>query len=258
VDLESTPARSRDIQVVANKVELYQSVAEAFVDAAAQAILERGRFFVALSGGSTPRALHSLLASDAFRGRVAWNKVHFFWGDERCVPPDHEDSNFRMAQETLLTPLDIPAANIHRFRTELEDRTEVAEKYEQELAKFVGSGETGTPPRLDLVLLGMGADGHTASLFPHTTALTEQRRWVVANKVPQLETTRFTFTASLINAARQIWFLVSGADKALRLNEILFGPADPQRLPSQLIRTAQGRVRWFVDQDAASPATAED
>jgi len=203
-------------------------------------------FAIALAGGDTPRRTYERLAADA---SVDWPRVEFFWGDERAVPPDHPDSNFRMADRALLRPLGIDPRRIHRMAAERDDLAAAARDYEAELAKVCG--EPGGPPRLDLVLLGMGADGHTASLFPRTSALSESRRWVVANEVPQLATRRLTITFPLIEHARSVIVLVAGESKAPALAQVLQGPPDRERLPSQRLR-ALASVEWLVDTAAAS------
>jgi 6-phosphogluconolactonase len=228
--------------------------AEAVCRAAAEEFvrLARGRFTVALSGGSTPRRLYQLLAEAPFRDQVDWPHIEVFWGDERAVPPAHKDSNFGMAQAALLSKVPIPAAHIHRMEAERPDRDVAARNYQQEIAHVFGVVAEGEPPAFDLVLLGMGPDGHTASLFPYTAALKESQRWVVANHVPKLNTDRLTLTAPIINRAANVLFLVAGADKAAVLAEVLEGPADPERLPSQLIRPGAGRLLWLLDEAAAS------
>ncbi|MCW5852463.1 MAG: 6-phosphogluconolactonase [Anaerolineae bacterium] len=227
---------------------LAEAAAEYMVQLAHAAVMEQGRFSVALSGGSTPRALHAHLAAEPLRSDVDWGRVHVFWGDERCVPPDHPDSNYRMARETLLDHVPIPAGQVHRMPGELPP-TEAAAAYEAELRSFFGAaGE----PRFDLALLGMGDDGHTASLFPGTAALAETERWVAANWVEKLNTWRLTLTVPTINQAANVVFLVAGAGKADRLREVLRGPYQPTALPSQFIRPIAGRLAWFVDMAAAS------
>ena len=221
---------------------LARAAAAHFVEQAGAAIAGRGRFTVALSGGATPRAMHRLLASEAFAGRVDWARVHVFWGDERCVPPHHPDSNYRMARETLLDHVPIPAANIHRMRGEI-DPTEAAAAYEVELRAVFGAGTT---PRLDLILLGMGDDGHTASLFPGAAAVREGERWVVAHYVEKLGAWRLTLTPVVINASAQVTFVVAGAEKAGVLRAVLEGPHQPDVLPAQVVRPAEGRLRWMV------------
>lgn len=227
--------------------EVARSAAEITAAALRSAIAERGIFMIALAGGDTPRRMYEQLA---LRRELDWDRVEFFWGDERSVPPDHPDSNFRMAHAALLRPLGIDPGRIHRMRGEQADLSAAARDYEQELAKTAGAPDAG-PPILDLVLLGMGPDGHTASLFPRTAALSETRRWAVANDVPQLSTRRITITFPLIERARAVLVLVTGAPKADVLMEVLEGPLDPQRLPSQRLRELSN-VEWLVDTAAAS------
>jgi 6-phosphogluconolactonase len=224
--------------------ELAQAAARDFATKAEAAIGERGRFAVALAGGSTPRATYEVLAND-YAGALDWSKVHVFFGDERTVPPNHEDSNYRMAHETLLSR--VPVGSVHRMRGELPP-AEAAAAYEEELRGFFGTSDE--PPSLDLILLGIGEDGHTASLFPETSALEVQDRWVVANPVLKLETTRLTLTVPVINSARSVNFLVAGESKAEALKQILKGDADPRQYPAKLVRPAGGPV-WMVDQAAA-------
>jgi 6-phosphogluconolactonase len=224
--------------------ELAQAAARDFATKAEAAIGERGRFAVALAGGSTPRATYEVLAND-YAGALDWSKVHVFFGDERTVPPNHEDSNYRMTHETLLSR--VPVGSVHRMRGELPP-AEAAAAYEEELRGFFGTSDE--PPSLDLILLGIGDDGHTASLFPETSALEIHDRWVVANPVLKLETTRLTLTVPVINAARAVNFLVAGEGKADALKEILEGEADPREYPAKLIRPEGGPV-WMVDRAAA-------
>ena len=216
------------------------------------AVAERGRCSLALSGGSTPKRLFALLAA---RGPTAlpWDRVELWWGDERTVPPDHADSNYRMARETLIDPLGpaLPASNVHRMAGELTDHDAAALAYERAVVAALGA-----PPVFDVVLLGMGPDGHTASLFPGSPALDETARWVVANPVtsPLVHGTavRLTLSAPAINAARHVRFLITGADKAAALAQVLEGPRDPHRYPSQLIAPTAGDLVWLVDAAAAA------
>jgi 6-phosphogluconolactonase len=232
---------------------LSRAAADELAAVARAAVAERGACHVALSGGSTPRRLFQLLAG---RGADAlpWRALVLWWSDERTVPPDHADSNYRMAREALIEPaaaFGLTAAQVHRLAGEATDPAAAALAYERELVAALGD-----PPVLDLVLLGMGPDGHTASLFPASPALGEAARWVVANPVtsPLVHgtTTRLTFTAPAINAARRVWFLVAGADKAAALAQVLAGPRDPARYPSQLIAPSPGELTWFVDAAAAA------
>jgi len=219
----------------------------------AEDIIRQGREFrLVLSGGSTPKRVYELFSGDPFRSRIHWNRVHFFWGDERCVRPDHPDSNYRMARDSFLQKLGIQEENIHRMKGEAPDPDIAARDYEEEIRKHFGSSLGSPPPSFDLVLLGMGTDGHTASLFPSTPALKEASRWVVANPVPKLETHRLTLTPAILNRAACIIFLVTGEDKAETLSRVLEGPLEPERLPSQLIHPFVGKLLWLLDRAAAA------
>ncbi|MCA1815135.1 MAG: 6-phosphogluconolactonase [Acidobacteria bacterium] len=225
-----------------------RAAAGRFVASADASIRQSGRFSVALSGGSTPRAIYELLASAEFAPRVEWSKVHAFFGDERCVPPDDEASNYRMARESLLSHVPIPTQNVHRMIGE-GDAVANARLYEDDLRSFFGGDAL---PRFDLVMLGLGEDGHTASLFPGSPALEERRAWAVANRVEKLGAYRLTLTAPAINAAAAVMFVAAGAGKAERLRDVLEGGRDPSRLPAQLIRPGVGTLEWFVDRAAAA------
>jgi len=231
---------------------LANAAAAHIVMLAREAVEARGRFALALSGGSTPAATYRRLAADDLAGQVDWARVHVFWGDERCVPPDHPDSNARMARETLLGRVPIPVENVHRIPAELEP-ARAAEACERALRDFFG--ET---PRFDLVLLGLGDDGHTASLFPGAAAIHERERWALAVYVEKLGAWRVTLTPPVLNAARQVTFLVAGAGKAARLREVLIGPYQPDTLPAQIVRPADGRVLWLVDRAAAAELPEEN
>ena len=214
------------IRVLPDPEALAEAAARHVVERAHTAIGERGRFSLALSGGSTPRALHQRLASPPLVDQVDWARVHVFFGDERCVPPDDDRSNFRMADETLLSRVAIPRAHIHRLHGELPP-AEAAADYERQLQEFFGT----EPPRLDLILLGMGDNGHTASLFPGLAAVRESRRWVVAEYVAEVDMWRLTLTPVVLNLARQDVFLVAGSGKAQMLRRVLEGPYLPDELP---------------------------
>ena len=236
-----------EVRTYPDAVSLARAAAEDFVTLAAEAVAVHGQFVVALSGGSTPRATYTLLASDEFAARVDWSHVHVFWGDERCVPPEHPESNYRMAHEALLDRIPILAENVHRVHGELEPEA-AAEAYAAELRTFLGT----TWPRFDLVLLGMGDDGHTASLFPNSAALHETARPVVAVTAYYQDRPvhRVTLTLPAINATRQILFLVTGAAKAKILQAVLEGPEGPY--PAQQIRPTSGHLAWLVDVEAVS------
>jgi len=244
---------TRKIEVVADADEIARRAAEEFVTSAEAAVRERGRFTVALSGGSTPRRLYRLLTDNEkpFRARVPWQKCDFFFGDERHVAPDHPNSNYRMAQEAMFSKISIPPENVHRIKSENPDARKAAEEYEQELRAFCRLAR-GQLPRFDLVFLGMGPDGHTASLFPGTDALREETRLVAAPRVEKLSTYRVTLMPPVLNNASCTIFLVAGADKAETLRAVLQGSYQPDLYPAQLVRPAVGKVLWLVDKAAAS------
>jgi 6-phosphogluconolactonase len=229
--------------------------AERFVAVARQAIHDSGRFVVALAGGSTPRRLYGLLATCPFADRVNWPLTHVFWGDERAVPPDDPESNYRLVRETLFARVPIPEANVHRIRGE-DVPPEAAAAYEQELRTTLatpqGSPQTAAGRRFDLVLLGMGTNGHTASLFPGLAAVRESTRWVVAEHVAEVSMWRITLTPPVLDAAAHVVFLVSGAEKAAMLRRVLEGPREPDALPAQAIAPAAGTLTWLVDAAAAA------
>jgi len=241
----------RELYTLAGTNELFRRGAEEFVRAAKDAIEDRGVFNVALSGGSTPKGLFSLLVTDEdLRAQVQWKKINFFWGDERHVPPDDPESNYRMANEALLSKLSIDAKRVFRMKGEFEEAEDAAEEYERILTGHFRLEEAQLP-RFDLVLLGMGPDGHTASLFPGTKALHEQKHLVVSNWVGKFDTDRITMTARVLNNAANVVFLVGGDDKAPALKSVLEGPFEPEQLPAQLIRPVDGRLLWLADQQAA-------
>ncbi|PYV13246.1 MAG: 6-phosphogluconolactonase [Acidobacteria bacterium] len=237
-----------DVHVLSNLEELSRATASFFRAQAERTLEAEGIVFAALSGGSTPRRMYELLASADFR--LPWEKIHFFQVDERCVPPDSPQSNYRMVREAFLSRTAFPEANFHRMQAELGDREAAANAYADELSRWlrVSPGEW---PRLDLICLGMGPDGHTASLFPGSSALEERKRWVLPNFSERLNSHRLTLTLPVLNAASEIIFLAAGADKAETLAAVLKGPGADERLPASLVRPARGRVTWFVDEAAA-------
>ena len=243
-----------EIRRLSTPQDLFQAAAEELIRAATDAVGQRGRFTIALSGGSTPRNLFTLIAANASTS-LSWPHVFFFWGDERHVPPTDAESNYRMAEETILSKVPVPPANIFRIPAENPDAPAAAQSYEQTLRKFFAPAQ-GEFPRFDLILLGMGPDGHTASLFPETEALHEQSRLVVANWVEKLHTYRITLTLPVQNAARRVAFLVSGSDKAAVLHEVLEGKAPGEQYPSKLVRPSEGKLIWFIDRGAASQLSA--
>jgi 6-phosphogluconolactonase len=231
---------------------LAQRAAQYFVEMVGEAVAGRGRARIAISGGTTPKAAFQLLAdpNQPWRSRMPWNDLDLYWVDERCVAPDDAESNYRMTREALLDHVPLTVDQIHRIEGEL-DPLEAADEYESELRESFRL-EGGQIPRFDLVALGMGPDGHTASLFPHTAALHETRRIVTANRVPQMDTWRITLTWPVINAARSVFFLIAGTDKAEALKDVLTGPSDVERLPSQLICPSTGILTLILDKAAAA------
>ncbi len=243
------------LAVSASRAALFEAAAEAFVRAAAVAIRTSGSFKLALSGGSTPRDLYALLASDRHAARVDWPRAHVFWGDERCVAPFDPESNQRMARAALLDHVPLSASHVHAIRGDGDPSAEAA-RYEQALREAFAT-PTGPPrstpgARFDLVLLGLGDDGHTASLFPGSSAVREAQRWVMAARGGPHAASRITLTPPVINAAAEVIFLVSGPAKAAILKRVLCGPREPERLPAQAIQPRAGELRWLVDAAAAS------
>jgi 6-phosphogluconolactonase len=236
-----------DIVVAPHAQALAREAAGRFADLSLDAVERRGCFSAALAGGSTPRAFYELLADDPYREWIPWTDVHLFWGDERCVPPDDPGSNFRMADDALIARVPIPADNVHRVCGEVEPEA-AARAYERELRDFFGP----QGPRFDLVLLGLGQDGHTASLFPGSSALRETARLVIAVQAHYQgrPAQRVTLTLPTINSARHVWFLVAGPSKAVIVEGVLQGPAG--QFPAQLIHPHAGQVTWLLDAGAAS------
>ncbi len=226
---------------------------EVLADAAA-AIRARGYFTFVLSGGNTPRRLYEKLASEPLVSQLPWDRTHVFWGDERHVPPDHAESDYRMARESMLSKVPIPAANVHRIEAELADAAEAARRYEATIRDtFAALGQPASAtPSFDLVLLGLGADGHTASLFPGSPALDEQSRWVASPWVEKFNTYRITLTPPILNASAHVIFLASGTDKADAVWASQHERPEPRRRPSQAIRPSNDRLTWLLDTGAAS------
>ncbi|MBZ5628192.1 MAG: 6-phosphogluconolactonase [Acidobacteriia bacterium] len=240
----------RKVQIVSDAAALSHAAAEVFTAAARQAVGEKGNFTVALSGGSTPKALYGLLTGDAeLRSRVPWQQTYFFFGDERHVAPDHADSNYRTAHQTLLSKIPIAAGQVFRMKGEYPDAVKGAAEYEDALREYFHL-PAGRFPRFDLVMLGMGPDGHTASLFPGTKALEERNRLVTSNWVGKFYTHRITMTAPVLNNAACVMFMAHGPDKAQPLKAVLEGPYEPAQLPAQLIRPPNGTLLWLVDESA--------
>ena len=237
-----------EIRVFPNLEELSLAAARRFEEIANLHVAQKKTFSAALSGGSTPKRLYQLLAGPGHR--IPWEHVELFQVDERCVPPDHPDSNYKMIREALLDHVPIPASNFHRMTAENPDRDEAARKYAQEIAQVLKPAK-GEWPRLDLVFLGMGPDGHTASLFPGSEALSERVLWVRPNFSARMGNFRLTLTLPVLNSASEVIFLISGADKAETLRQVLEGPPQHSQLPAQSVQPVQGRLNWFLDQAAA-------
>ena len=235
----------KGIEIFEDHEGLVRTAAERIAATLMGALKEKSSAALVLTGGNTPRPVYELLAEPPYSERIPWDRVDFFWGDERCVPPDHPDSNFGMAWKAFLSRLPVPENRIHRMLGELEDHERAAVVYEEEIRRVTGAGDT---PRFDLVLLGMGEDGHTASLFPGT--VWDENRWVVANYVPKLQSTRITMTPRILNEARAIIFMASGFGKAQALKGVLEDPASDY--PARRIRPVSGTLTWMVDKAAAS------
>jgi 6-phosphogluconolactonase len=244
--MPSTP----EIRILKSPQDLFEATAAEFIAQANAAVRARGKFTVALSGGSTPKSLFTLLATKL---NVPWDKIYFFWGDERHVPPDDPESNYRMANEAMLSKVPVPSENIFRIHAEEKDAAEAALQYEQTLQQFFHLAP-GEFPRFDLIFLGLGPDGHAASLFPDSKALEERRRLVVSNWVEKFKTDRITFTFPVLDEAACVIFLASGPDKAAIVHQVLENSG--ANLPSQKIRPANGRLLWMLDSGAASALSA--
>ena len=236
------------ISVFNTPEQLAFAAAERFVECAEESLRESDCFCVVLAGGNTPRRVYQMLATEPFNSRMDWSKVHLFFGDERAVPADHPDSNYAMVYETLISKIAIPTHNVHRIPGE-GDVNENARQYENHLRTFF-SGQAW--PRFDLVLLGMGEDGHTASIFPNSATLNERSRWVVAARNDQSGQDRITLTVPVFNHARRVMFLVVGDKKAQRLKEVLRLQPASEQLPAQAIKPINGTIEWLVDAEAAS------
>ena len=246
-----TMPSTRTIEVLASAADLFHAAAEEFVRVARAAIGAQGRFTVALSGGSTPKALYSLLAANY--ANFAWNRVFFFFGDERHVPPTDPESNYRMVNESLLTKITIPPDNVFRVPAENPDAAAAAAEYETQLRKFFAI-KAAEFPRFDLILLGLGPEGHTASLFPDSAALDDRSHLVVANWVANFNTHRITFTFPVLNRAAEVMFMASGPDKADILHQVLEAKNTPP-LPSQQVQPSDGTLLWMLDEAAAAKLT---
>lgn len=224
------------------------------VQLAHEAIAKNGRFTFALSGGSTPKKLYGLLGSDPYRGQIDWSAVDIYWSDERCVPPDDPESNYMMAQQVLLSHIPIPAAQVHRMPAEQPDQNAASYAYTLEMQQCFS---TDGVPVFDLIQLGMGPEGHTASLFPHQSSLHEQQRIVMPVTVPKPPPPRLTFTPRILNAAAHVLFLVTGEEKQDALQAVLEGVYNPEEYPAQIVRPEKGEVTWMLDTQAAAKLTTK-
>lgn len=238
------------LQIFPGVEDLSRAASARFTELAREHAQQGKAFTVALSGGEMGRALLDTLANPEFSQRIQWESVHLFQVDERCVPPDDLQSNFRMIRETLLRAVPAAARNFHRMKAEADDRDAASVEYEVEIRSVLAPPEEPLPC-FDLVFMGLGPDGHTASLFPGTAALDESHRWVCPNYVEKLDMYRMTLTYPVLNAAREIVFLVSGAKKSEILREVLEGPRDPKRFPAQGVQPADGSLNWYLDHAAA-------
>jgi 6-phosphogluconolactonase len=246
-------APQREIRILKDGAAIARRAGDIFVEAAQSAVQRSGSFTVALAGGSTPKILYSLLAIDpGLRARLPWDKMQLFFGDERHVGPDDPQSNYKMASESMISKAPLKPAQVHRMKGEIPDAAQAAREYEQELQKHFQLAD-GQLPRFDLVLVGMGDEGHCLSLFPGTKALHPPAgRTVVSNWVGKLFTQRITITAPVANNATMILFTVTGKEKSLALKAVLEGPYEPEQLPSQLLQPTDGKLLWLVDQAAGA------
>jgi 6-phosphogluconolactonase len=245
-------AQQREVYILKDNPAIARRAAEIFVKMAQSAVTRNGSFSVALAGGSTPKLLYSLLATDAdLRAKLPWDKMQLFFGDERHVGPDDPQSNFKMASEAMITKAPLKPEQVHRMKGEYPDSERAAKEYEQDLRSHFRIKDSELP-RLDLVLAGMGDEGHTLSLFPGTKALHAQGRAVVRNWVGKLYTERITITAPVANNAEMILFMVAGKEKTLALKGVLEGPYEPDQLPAQLLQPTNGKLLWLVDEAAGS------
>lgn len=230
---------------------LSHAAARFVVRVAQESIAINRRFTIALSGGSTPKKLYALLAEEPYRSQIDWARVDIFWSDERCVPPDDAECNYYLAQQVLLSKIPIPAQQIHRMPAEQEDRNAASLAYTIEMKNVFGVGDDGIPA-FDLIQLGMGPEGHTASLFPNQASLHEQQRLIMPVSVPKPPPPRLTFTPRLLNEARYVLFLVTGAEKAEAVQAVLEGDYKPDEYPAQLVHPPKGEVTWMLDKAAAA------
>ncbi|WP_202882300.1 6-phosphogluconolactonase [Candidatus Manganitrophus noduliformans] len=247
----ATGGPPEEIVICRDREDLGDQAARSFVRLAQEAVSLRGRFSAALAGGATPRALYRSLVSAAFAEKISWKSVHLFWGDERAVPPGHPDSNYHLANETLISHVPIPPQNVHRMRGERSDLQAAADEYEKTLHDFFGPSDPGWPS-FDLVLLGIGSDGHTASLFPGSPVLKETVRWVAAPYVEKLNAVRLTLTLPALNHARRVIFLAAGKEKRSIIRDVLSDDSPSTDLPARMVQPRKGARLFFLDQDAAA------
>jgi 6-phosphogluconolactonase len=247
---------NREVRILPDGAAIARRAAELIVGAAKAAVREKDVFAISLAGGSTPKTLYGLLATDpAFKSQMPWDKTQFFFGDERHVPPDDSESNYRMANESMLSKVSLKPDQVHRIKGEYEDAEKAALEYEQTLRSYFKLS-AGQLPRFDVLLLGMGEEGHTLSLFPGTKALHDNGRLVMSNWIGKLYTKRVTITAPIANNSGLAIFMITKADKALALKGVLEGPSEPEQVPSQLIQPKNGKLLWLVDTTAARKLSA--
>ena len=247
-----TGVTSAEVRIFADPEITCAALADSFTEVARQCLAGCHRFSVALSGGQTPRRLYEILA-EAYRDQLPWPKLHFFFGDDRFVPHDDPDSNYKMAKEALLDHVPVPPGNIHPMPTFFQDSEEAAADYEATMKEYFHYQW----PRIDLALQGLGPEGHTASLFPHSPALTERDRWVMAVEAPVAPTRRLTLTLPVLNHASRVWFLVTGADKAEAVTRALSDDTDPEEFPAAGVRPHEGELLWWLDDEAAGSICRE-
>jgi 6-phosphogluconolactonase len=253
------PKNSAELRTFPDQPSMTRAAAEEIVAVACEAVAQRGAFTIALSGGPAPGPIFEMLADESqpYRDTMPWDHAHFFWGDERHVPPEHPKSNYRLAYSKMLSRVPVPERNVHRVRSEISDAHEAARLYELTVRDYF-QAPYGEWPVFDLMLQGLGANGHTASLFPGTTALAERERLVVANWVEKFKSYRITMTLPVINHAARVLFAVSGSKPADALYEVLYGVAGSAPLPAELVASGAGRLLWLADSEAARQLPARN
>jgi 6-phosphogluconolactonase len=250
-DVRENPLTAVSVEVSHDTESAYTDAAKMFVATANDAVARHSKFTVALSGGSTPKKLYEMLASPPWRDQIPWDRTEFFWSDERFVPATDPASNYNMTHKALIAAVPLPPQNVHRVITENIEPQAAAKAYEDEIRRVVPKGSNGVP-EFDLMLLGLGTNGHTASIFPHQPAIYENERLIVAEYIEEVKMTRITFTAPLINASRDVLFIALGADKTDVVQEVVMGPFDPDRLPAQLVKPEPGDLTWILDPQSAA------